>query len=76
MSIFNRSNDPDHFRGRKDYSTPAPTPAPDMGAGLPNLIDESLLSVNEVPKKSLNLGPLDIAMPDPNSPGNNIVFTI
>ena len=76
MSIFNRSNDPDHFRGRKDYSTPTPTPAPDMGAGLPNLIDESLLSVNEVPKKSLNLGPLDIAMPDPNSPGNNIVVTM
>ena len=76
MSILNRSNDPDHFRGRKDYSIPTPTPAPDMGAGLPNLIDESLLSVDEVPTNSLNLGPLDIALPNPNAPDKNFIVRL
>ena len=80
MSAFNRYNDPDHFRG--NYSipdpTPAPTPAPASDAstslGIANLIDESLLSVDEAPKKEL--GPLDVVLPSNNPGAPDIVFRL
>jgi hypothetical protein len=86
MSSFNRYNDPDHFRG--NYSIPEPTPEPTPAPNdesptyTPNLgfkfVGTNLRPSIELTtdySNQLNLGPLDIVMPDPSS-GKNVVVTM